>query len=256
MRLTGIRKNSGKRRCIVKSLTKFLVPVIAGLFALGARPVMAQSTIFNVPTTDTVAKGDVDLNIDYRAQRPNAHIERLHILGPRFVVGLGSNIEIGAAVPTEHIPGQTQAFFQPNIKWKFASRDEKGLAAALGGILVTPLNYRQGTTTYGLVYANFSKRVTSSSYGPRFTTGPYGVITGKGYWPGSKAGAMVGYEQPIHSRASIVADWASGKNDVGYFTPGMSFKVPVIGRVKGGYSFGNDGDRDNRFVFVSYGVTL
>ena len=66
----------------------------------------------------------------------------------------------------------------------------------------------------------------------------------------------MGYEQPIYSRANIVADWNSGKNDVGYFTPWMAFKVPVIGRVKGGYSFGNDGDHDNRFVLVSYGVTL
>jgi hypothetical protein len=174
------------------------------------------------------------------------------------VVGLGSGIEIGSTVSTKHIPGQTQAFFQPNIKWKFASSDEKGIAAAIGGILVTPLNYRQGIDTYGLVYANFSKKVTNSNFGPRFTSGPYGVISGSKYsnWSGPKAGAMVGYEQPIHSRASIVADWNSGKNDVGYFTPGMAFKVPVIGRVKGGYSFGNDGDRDNRFVFVSYGVTL
>jgi hypothetical protein len=79
-----------------------------------------------------------------------------------------------------------------------------------------------------------SDYIRDSSFGPRFTTGPYGVISGGkySYWSGPKAGAMVGYEQPIHSRASIVADWNSG------------------------YSFGNDGDRDNRFVFVSYGVTL
>jgi len=231
---------------------------MAGLFALCAGPVMAQSTIFNVPTTDVVAKSKVDLNFDYLAQHPNAHLERMHILAPRFVVGLGSNIEIGATVSTEHTPAQTQAFFKPNIKWKFALSDQKGIAAAVGGIFVTPLNYRQGTTTYGLVYANFSKKVTNSNFGPRFTSGPYGVISGGKYshWSGPKAGAMVGYEQPIHSRASIVADWNSGKNDVGYFTPGMAFKVPVIGRVKGGYSFGNDGDHDNRFVFVSYGVTL
>jgi len=242
----------------VKTFTKFLVSVMAGLFAVGAGPVLAQSAIFNVPTTDTVAKGDVDFRFDWRAQRPNAHLDRLHILTPRFVVGLGSNIEIGSTVATKHTPTQTQAFFQPNIKWKFFSSDEKRIAAAAGGILVTPLNYRQGTDTYGFLYASFSKKMTSGSFGPRFTTGPYGVISAEKYsnWSGPKAGAMVGYEQPIHSRASIVADWNSGKNDVGYFTPGMSFAIPFIGRVKGGYSFGNDGDHDNRFVVVTYGLTL
>jgi hypothetical protein len=88
-------------RCIVKTITKCLVPVMAGLFALNAGPAMAQSTIFNVPSTDTVAKGKVDLRLDWWAQNPNTQgLERLHILNSRIALGVGANIEIGANVPT------------------------------------------------------------------------------------------------------------------------------------------------------------
>jgi len=241
----------------VKTNAKFLVPVTAVLFALCARPVMAQSTIFTVPNTDTVPKGKVDLRFDWLALA-NGDGDRLHTLNPRIVVGVGGNIEIGANVPTNLSHNGTNAFFQPNIKWKFASNDARGLAAAVGGVFVTRVNNRGGgaTDNYGLVYGNFSVRVTSGSFGPRFTAGPYGVVTDGQVWDGPKAGAILGYEQPIHSRASIIADWTSGKNEIGYFTPGMSFRIPVIGSLKGGYSFGNDGHRDNRFLFVSYGITL
>jgi len=43
---------------------------------------------------------------------------------------------------------------------------------------------------------------------------------------------MLGYEQPIHAKASIVADWFSGKNYYGYFTPGISITLPKNGLLK------------------------
>src|SRR5204862_5517360 len=85
--------------------------------------------------------------------------------------------------------------------------------------------------------------VKTGSYGPRFTGGPYGIVQGDlksvGFL-GRKAGVILGYEQPIHPKASIVADWYSGKNSVGYFTPGISITLPSNSLLNIGYSFGND----------------
>src|SRR6185436_8007042 len=100
---------------------------------------------------------------------------------------------------------------------------DKGLAASAGTILYAPTNNRSSVDTFGLVYGNFSKKVKTGDYGPRFTEGPYGVVSAPDGWVGPKGGAIVGYEQPIHAKASIVADWFSGKNGFGFFTPGISF---------------------------------
>ena len=71
----------------------------------------------------------------------------------------------------------------------------------------------------------------------------------------------LGYEQPLASKVSFVADWYSGKNYYGYFTPGISITLPHSGLFNAGYSIGNDSWKNsnatkNRFVFVYYGVTF
>ena len=240
---------------IRKSLVKLLAPV---LLSMAVESALAQSTIFNVPTTDTVAKGKVYLEFDYLPQMPKPDFaDRLHIIDPRIVVGVSGNIEAGANFAFFHTAGTTNAFFQPNIKWKFANDQIRGLAAAVGGILYTPINNRDGVDTYGLVYGNFSKKVTSD-YGPRFTAGPYGVVSGGSGWEGPKAGIILGYEQPIHKKVSIVADWFSGQNAFGYFTPGVSFTLPANSVLSAGYSLGNDSysGNDNRLLFLYYGITF
>jgi len=137
------------------------------LFALAAETAMAQSTIFNIPTTDTVSKGKGYFEFDYLPQMPKPEgADRLQIFNPRLVVGVGGNVEVGANFASIHTPGRTNAFFQPNIKWKFANSDNEGLAGAVGGILFTPINHRTGVDTYGLVYGNFSKKVKKGNYGP------------------------------------------------------------------------------------------
>jgi hypothetical protein len=238
---------------------RFLVLSAALLVFVAVEKAAAQSTIFNVPTTDTVAKGKVYFEFDYLPQIPKPEAaDRLHIINPRIVVGVPGNVEAGANFAIFHTAGTTNAFFQPNIKWKFMHDDNEGLAAAAGGILFTPINNRDSVDTFGLVYGNFSKKVKTGNYGPRFTAGPYGIVSGGSGWIGPKAGAILGYEQPIHAKANIVADWFSGKNAFGYFTPGVSITLPANGLLNVGYSFGNDSfsGNDNRFLFVYYGVTF
>ncbi len=225
----------------------------------------AQSTIFNIPTTDAVAKGKIYFEFDYLAQLPKFEnlpeggvIHRLHVFVPRAVVGLGANIEAGANVSVVHVGPSNNVFFQPNIKWRFLNT-ENGMAASVGGILYTPVNNREGVDTYGLVYGNLSKKV-NHKYGPRFHIGPYGVVGTNGNFVGPKAGATAGYEQPIRAKVSLVADWFSGKNAFGYFTPGISISLPGNGLLNAGYSLGNDSyggnATHNRLLFLYYGITF
>ena len=187
---------------------------------------MAQSTIFNVPTTDTVAPKKGYFEFDYLLQAPKPEDSgRVQVFAPRIVVGVVPNLEVGANVFNYDYGSATLSYFQPNIKYKFASNDSKGLAAAAGLIWYTPINRRTGQDSYGLVYANFSKKVNTGDYGPRITFGPYGIVGASQSYFGTRAGAIVGYEQPIHAKASIVADWFSGVSGFGYFNPGVSITL-------------------------------
>jgi hypothetical protein len=163
----------------------------------------------------------------------------------------------------------TCGYFQPNFKVKYYNNDEAGVALAAGIVWNTPINQRDGQDSWGYVYTNLSKKVKSGMYGPRFTAGPYGVLganqdTAAGptsFLDQPRAGAILGYEQPFHPKASFVADWFSGKNGLGYFTPGVSITLPGSGLLNVGYAIGNDSWKDsnatkNRYFFAYYGVTF
>jgi hypothetical protein len=71
---------------------------------------------------------------------------------------------------------------------------------------------------------------------------------------------ILGYEQPLGGNVSFVADFLSGKNFWGYFTPGVSILLPRNGLLNIGYSLGNDSyddpSNDNRAFFIYYGLTF
>jgi hypothetical protein len=233
---------------------------------------MAQSTIFNIPTTDTVSPKKVYAEFDFLVQAPGTDVSRTYVYNPRLVVGAPGNLEFGVNFPVYNTrmsgDSSSNGYFQPNAKWKFYSNDDKGVAMAVGGLLNTPLNNRNSQDSWGLLYALVSKKVKTGNYGPRFHAGPYGIVSanqdpteGPVSFLGPRAGVILGYEQPVHSRVSIVADWFSGKNGFGYFTPGISIVLPRNGLFNAGYSIGNDSWEDdnatkNRYFFVYYGVTF
>jgi len=258
-----------------KSGTTFLIRAVPIAFivfvsVLAARSASAQSTIFNVPSTDTVEKGKYYFEFDFlpQAPRPDAG-GGIVIYNPRFIVGLPNDVEVGVNFPIFHISDTNPsnfAYVQPDVKWKFAKNDDKGLAAAVGVVGNIPMNNTDGQLSWAYVYGNFSKKVKSGDYGPRFTIGPYGVIAKqddpvKVGFVGTRGGVLLGYEQPLSKTISFVADWFSGKNTIGYFTPGISITLPHNGLFNAGYSFGNDSWENsnatkNRYVFLYYGITF
>jgi hypothetical protein len=246
-----------------------LKSLLVGSFVLGlaalAQPAAAQSTIFNIPTTDTVAPKKGYFEFDYlkQAPTPDSPAANWQIFTPRIVVGVGPMVEVGVNFANTKYSegGGTYSQIQPNIKLKFYNNDDKGVAAAAGVIYYTNANHRDTSADndFGLVYAEVSKKVKSGNFGPRFHAGIYGTVS---YFDDNTAGAILGYEQPLSGKVSFVADWFSGKNFWGYFTPGISVTLPHSGLLNIGYALGNDSydsansDYKNRAFFIYYGITF
>jgi hypothetical protein len=231
------------------------------LSAVVVGPAAAQSTIFNIPTTDTVAPKHGYFEFDYFPEIPGPDGGgRFVTYTPRIVFGVVNNVEAGVNISNTHVnDAGTFSLFQPDVKYKFYADDDKGLAAAAGIIGYIAINHRDASDSFGQIYANASKKIKS---GARFTGGVWSSIS---LASGNTGGVLLGYEQPIAgSKVSFVADWFSGKNFWGYLTPGISVTLPHNGLLNIGYSIGNnsynsdppDNDTHNKALFVYYGITF
>ncbi len=227
----------------------FLLAVVS----VGSQPTFAQSTIFNIPSTDVVAAKKTYVEFDFISHLEGHKDGGFQTYVPRVVFGLGKGVEVGLNIAATDSAGSTLVYAQPNIKWQFYANEDKGVATTVGAIAFTPLKDRSANDSYGLFYGNVSKKF-KGDYGPRLTFGGYG-LGGYDFAGLDKGGAIVGYEQPLAKKASFVADWFSGKNGFGYVTPGFSFTLPKNGLLNIGYSIGNTG-RKNNGLFVYYGVTF
>src|SRR6266487_1914932 len=81
----------------VKSI-RAVLGTLSIVVALGGATVRAQSTLFNIPSTDVVAAKKVYLEFDFVS-----HLERFRNGGfrayaPRAVIGVGKRVEVGANV--------------------------------------------------------------------------------------------------------------------------------------------------------------
>jgi len=236
----------------------FLKSIVTGVFivtllvAANVRT-LAQSTLFNIPSTDVVAKKKVYLEFDFISHLEAHDSSGFQAYVPRSVLGVGKRTEIGLNVSflDALAPNQTIEL-QPNIKHQLYQNEGNGVTVATGGILYLPVANRTGTDTFGMIYTVVSKQV-KASYGPRITGGAYGLV-GRASGTGNSGGAIVGYEQPlVTGKVGFVADWLSGKNRFGYVTPGLSFTLPKSSLLYAGYSVGNQG-RKNNALFVYYGI--
>jgi hypothetical protein len=231
---------------------KLVVGLALGASVMWAQPAAAQSTIFNIPSTDTVSPKKVYFEFDYVLQLPKPDEFQFQTITPRGVFGVTPQLEVGINVGVTHISddGGNTTYVQPNAKYKFWADDDKGLAASAGFIFYAGNN---DADKFGLIYGNISKKIKQGS---RFTFGGYGAPSIEA---DDKGGVILGAEVPLHGKVSFVADWFSGKNFFGYFTPGISVTLPHSALFNIGYSIGNDrGDKDyrNQALFAYYGIVL
>lgn len=240
-------------------MKKHLVALAAILCMAGTA--VAQSTIFNMPTTDTVSSGHCYTEQDLEARFTPLAQGGYETVLPRLDCGVSKTVEVGANFAYFRSSDPSSAEIQPNIKWRFYTK--KNFALSAGGVSYLPVNRWQGSDAFALLYANASEKF-SGKYGPRLTFGGYGLVN-RADNTGSKAGIMAGIEQPlatIHSASiSFVTDWLSGKNRpgleadrFGYVTPGISVGLPHNNGFDVGWSMGNQGARNNG-LYVWFGHT-
>lgn len=240
------------RRSKLGQISKLVVGVALGACAMWVQPAAAQSTIFNIPSTDTVSPKKTYVEFDYVMQLPKPDAFQFQTITPRVVFGVTPQLEVGLNVGFSHVAdgGGTTTYIQPNAKYKFWSDDDMGLAASAGFIFLAPNN---DADKFGLIYGNVSKKIKQGS---RFTFGAYGAPSLEA---DDKAGVILGAEVPLSGKVSFVADWFSGKNFFGYFTPGISVALPHSALFNIGYSLGNDSgtsDYRNNALFAYYGITF
>ncbi len=104
-----------------------------------------------------------------------------------------------------------------------------------------------------MLYANASKTFDAAN-GLRLTGGIYKIAGGDDDF-GTKTGALVGVEQPITKKLTLLADWTSGKNKLGYSNIGFGYEVGRSQYFAIAYSFGNTG-RANNFLSAFYIFTF
>ena len=157
---------------------------------------------------------------------------------------MGLNVFFTRAKPGEPI------VIEPNFKWQFYADESRGLAAAAGVLLSIPVTRRKDGTTTAMFYAVGSKTF-EGRYGPRVTAGGY-TLAGWLEKGTTKHGVLLGYEQPVTSKVSFLADWASGNNDYGYVVAGTGITLSAKDSIYAGYNFGNQG-RGNNALGIYYG---
>ncbi len=226
---------------------------LAAMLTVLSVPAFAQSTIFNIPSTDVVTKKKIYFEFDFITHCESHDNGGFQTYVPRVVVGVGSGVEVGVNVGATHSLAPTTVYVQPNIKWQFYANEDAGTALTAGAIAYVPVKDRRLNDSFGFFYGNVSKKF-KGTYGPRVTAGGYGLADydAAGF---DKGGAMLGYEQPLSRKVNFVADWFSGHNGFGYVTPGLSFALPKNSLFNVGYSVGNKGKKNNG-LFVYYGLTF
>jgi hypothetical protein len=210
----------------------------------------AQSTVFNIPSSGVESPRKVFLELDFITHFASYKDGGYQTYGPRVVVGLPGNTEVGVNVFYTKSANPEPIKVQPNFKWQFYSNEKVGVAIAAGVLVSFPVTHRHNGRKSGMLYIVGSKSFTGT-YGPKFTFGSY-TLVGK-MDPGTdRTGVLAGYEQPVTKRFSLLADWFSGNNALGYITAATGYTISDKDSIYAGYSFGNHG-RGNNSLGVYYG---
>ena len=81
-----------------RDFLKSKIAILLTIFALSIIPGFAQSTLFNIPSTDIVPKKKVYLEFDFLAHPESYSNGGFQAYIPRAVVGVGKKIEVGVNV--------------------------------------------------------------------------------------------------------------------------------------------------------------
>jgi hypothetical protein len=215
--------------------------------------VKAQSTVFNIPSTDIQLAHRFYIEADFMAHVSSFETGGYQLYGPRLVYGLSKRAEVGVNAFFVNTSPAEPIEIQPNFKLQLYQNEEKGFAAATGALVYVPVAHRSSGATRAMVYGVVSKNIKGLR-GSRLTVGSYSLI-GSFEKGTSKQGVLLGYEQPITKKLSFVADWSSGNNDYGYVVAGAGITLSPKSFLYVGYNIGNQG-RGNNSLGIFYGFSF
>lgn len=179
-------------------------------------PLIAQETIFNVPSGDVLDVGKLysELDVSYRPS------DSLKTFTPRLVVGLEHRVEFGVNINGIATPTNSQSTITPTIKWKFYDGKENGWSLLVGDNLFLPVQNK----TYDVGTWAYAEVVKSWKSNTRATFGAY-YASRNVFAPFQRAGGQFAIEQGVGKRVTLAADWFTGNSSVGYLTPGVILKL-------------------------------
>lgn len=213
----------------------------------------AQQTVFNVPSADVLDAGKVYLEIDAAFKPNNGRIiRRFSSFVPRFVAGVGGNVEVGLNLTGNINPGADSTTLVPAVKWRFYQNKKKDFAVFAGNNFYIPVRnraYKFGTYTYAATAKMIGKtRLTAGA----FVFSKSVVASGA-----ARGGGQFAVEQTINSKLTVSADWLTGKHASGYFTPGAIYKFTPKLTGYFAYSIGNaDARKGNNFLLLEAGYNF
>lgn len=233
----------------MRTPTLFLCAVALCAFVLLSE-ISAQSSLFNVPTTDILERGETLLEADLEVGFSSSSDRRWQSYGGMAIQGVSRRVEIGInAYAIRTANGWEPSEIQPNVKLKVYEGEQNGISIAAGAIGYIPVSRHFHRIANFSVYAVASKEFANAK-APRITAGGYQLFSRAGEHRESR-GVLVGFEQPVFKRTTFVADWKSGKNRFGYAAAGFGFAVTKRSSLYTAYYFGNEG-RGNHFLGVYY----
>lgn len=207
----------------------------------------AQQTIFNVPTTDVLNRGQVYVELDASFKTNNQPaLNRFSSFVPRVVIGVGGSVEAGLNVTGNIQPGSDSTTLVPTVKWKFYQNEKKKVAVIAGTNFYIPVRnraYNAGTYSYVAISKTINKT--------RLTAGGYAATKNVFASNAARGGGQFGLEQTISPKLTLAADWITGGHAAGYFTPGVIYKPHPKITAYLSYSVGNykAGQGNHYFLF-------
>ena len=224
--------------------------ICAAVFVI---PSTAQQTIFNIPSTDVLARGKVYAELDASFKLVSQTAQRkFSSFVPRVVIGIGGRFEAGLNLTGNIQPGRDTTTIVPTIKWKALENNKKSFALIAGSNFYLPLRkatYRFGTFTYLAASETINKtRVTLGGFAASKNVFAPNAVRG---------GTLAGIEQTLSQKIIVAADWISGRHTNGYFTPGLIYKPHPRVAAYFTYSIGNSNAvKGNHFLLFEIGYSM
>lgn len=207
-----------------------------------AAPAVAQQTLFNVPSADVLQAGKLYVEEDnlWPAGRPEDTFFTL-----RAVVGVGSAVEAGVnlgglvaegrSVPNAILALKWQPLHTPGWSLTVGAHGQFFLRGSADG---SPLGHAYAHTAWTPVD------------GTRVTAGVWYASSGYAD-TGVTKGVLAGFEQHLSPTLVFQVDWFTGRNGLGYFTPGFAL---TLGDwvIYAGFSVKN-GDSHENAALIEFG---